>query len=213
MKIYQVCHDEASEMLCSPTQDIINVRDINYPQLAETRAFFHALLYDSSEYIGFTPYRHNEKFVKCIRVERIRKELINKCFENPDVKVIAFDPTDDFMKHIKLYFNLMDDFIIDFIKDVFNHDFKVSNPVTPLCNAFIMEKSEFMNYMKFLYRFLGYLDSNGFSIGEYAATTPVSDRNRGWAYFCEMLLSFYLNYEYTDFKTAFIDRAEEITIR
>ena len=213
MKIYQIYHDEQSKKQCSSSQDILNVGDMNFPQLAENRAFFYAMCYNYSEYIGFTTYRHDEKFIECIRIERIRKELVEKCFENKHVKIIAFDPTKDFMQHINLYFKGMDKIINDFFMETFEDIPKIKNKITPLCNAFIMPQSEFREYFKFFSKFLMYLIEKGFDLNEYNLEIPVSDRNRGWAYFCEMLLSFYLNYKYPNFKIAFIDRAEKIHIK
>ena len=213
MKIYQVCHDDQSERQCSPSQEILNVKKIAIPQLAESRAFFHARLYDNSEYIGFTTYKHNEKFIDCIRIERITKELVKTALQNPDVKLIAFDPTNDFMKHINLYSKGMDKIITDFIKKEFDKFFQGHNMKTPLCNAFIMSQSEFQEYFKFFIKFLMYLEKVGYDLNEYNLDITVGDKNRGWAYFCEMLLSFYLNFKYPKFKIAYIDRAEKIHIK
>ena len=217
IKIYQIYHDKESYNRCTKNNpDIIplnvsKMKDLP-SQLAECRAFYKAVKYIgmSKGYVGFTTYKHDQKFPDCVRINDISIDLIERGFRDDQVKLIAFDPTKDIFKHMDEYFPGMSEFIITWMREEMglkdNPRWMSKMKHYPLCNCFIMKSSEFREYFKFFDKFVNYItDTQG--IDNYLLTIPVSNTSRGWGYFCEMLLSFYLMFKYkNNFKIAHINK-------
>jgi len=222
MKIYQIYHDEQSEKLCTKDNPFVFPLDVSKlgitNQLAEARAYFYAIKnLNKEEYIGFTTYRHNQKFINCAKMESLTKELIGKGFKNEKVKLISFDPTHNFMLHINEFFNGMDKVMNDFLKEEYSFVGDIGKESigksTPLCSSFVMKQDEFIKFFQFFNKFINYIDKK-YGIQEYPLDIIVGDKGRGWGYFCEMLVSFYLVYYYgKDFKIAYINGSGEIDER
>ena len=212
--------------------EAINNNKYNTNQLSESRAFCYAVeeIKDDCSYIGFTSHKHNVKFgnktnkgilFDCIKIEDLNYSMVRNSFLNKNVKLISFLPTINFIYQTEEQFHPgMIDFIMLWMKKEFkidNHFEKkikkwATNAYAPYSNAFIMNSDEFKKFYKFFNKFINYIDKN-YNINEYSLDIPVIDKSRGWGYFCERIITFYLFYEYNNkFKIAFINKEKNINI-
>jgi len=210
----------------------INNIFFNTNQLSESRAFYYAYNNIESDliYIGFTSHKHNYKFNKltykycpfsCIKIEDIDLDLVDKCFSDNKIKLLSFLPTIKIIEQTEELFHPgMVDFILKWMKDKYDigNSFKKDlikwskTSYVPYSNAFVMKTKEFKRFFNFFDNFITYADKK-YDINKYNLEIPVIDKSRGWGYFCERIIAFYLFYKYKNkFKIVYIDKDKKIGI-
>lgn len=226
LKLYQMFHNKERWEMCSKDPNIIKIcigyeiggyKDIKgdfvlanegkytMNQLVEYPAFYYANNHIADEeYMGFTICTYNTKVHTNFKpVERILTIDCDKIFKEEGCHIISFHPWQDIYTITNAHCPGMMDFIHTWLKEDMGltdkdiEEIKEINKIKTMLyrNCFILPVKEYKEYFQFATRFVEYVDKR-YDLYKYEINIPVPHRERGWSYYLERLICFWLMIKY-----------------